>query len=60
MIYAGKLRVKVPGDRAATDKRRGPITKIKPSDGCKGDTVPLLVGRWYDFHEFGCHLGNVG
>ena len=22
--------------------------------------VPLLVGRWYDFHEFGCHLGNVG
>ncbi len=40
--------------------KRGPISKIKPSDGCKGDTVPLAVGRWYDFHEFGCHLGNVG
>ena len=40
--------------------KRGPITKIMPSDGCKGDTVPLVVGRWYNFHEFGCHLGNVG
>ena len=34
--------------------------KIMPSDGCKGDTIPLAVGKWYDFHEFGCHLGNVG
>ena len=40
--------------------KRGPITKIMPSDGCKGDTVPLVVGRWYNFHEFGCHLGDVG
>ena len=24
------------------------------------DAVPLAVGRWYDFHEFGCHPGNVG
>ena len=40
--------------------KRGPITKIMPSDGCERDTVPLAVGRWYDFHEFGCHLGNVG
>ena len=40
--------------------KRGPITKIMPSDGCKGDTVPLTVGKWYDFHEFGWHLGNVG
>ncbi len=40
--------------------KRGPITKIMPSDGCKGDTVPLAVGKWYDFHEFGWHLGNVG
>ncbi len=40
--------------------KRGPITKIMPSDGCKGDTVPLAVGRWYNLHEFGCHLGNVG
>ena len=29
-------------------------------DGCKGDTVPMAVGRWYELHEFGCHLGNVG
>ncbi len=40
--------------------KRGPITKIMPSDGCKRDTVPLVVGRWYNFYEFGCHLGNVG
>ncbi len=40
--------------------KRGPITKIMPSAGCKGDSVPLAVGRWYDFHEFGYHLDNVG
>jgi uncharacterized protein YjbI with pentapeptide repeats len=40
--------------------KRGPIAKIMPSDGCEGGTVPLAVGQWYDFHEFGCHLGNVG
>ncbi len=39
---------------------RGPISKFMPSDGCKGETIPLAVGEWYDFHEFGCHLGNVG
>ncbi len=40
--------------------KRGPISKIRPSDGCGRDAVPLAVGRWYDFHGFGCHLGNVG
>ena len=40
--------------------KRGPITKIMPSDGCIGDTVPLAVGKWYDFHEFGWYMGNVG
>ncbi len=40
--------------------KRGPITKSMPSDGCKGDTVPLAVPKWYDFHELGWHLGNVG
>ena len=40
--------------------KRGAITKIMPSDGCKGNTVFLAVGRWYDFHEFGWYLGNVG
>ena len=40
--------------------KRGPITKIMQSDGCKGDQDPLAVGRWYEFQEFGCHLGNLG
>ena len=40
--------------------KRGPITKIVPWDGCKGDAVLLVVGQWYIFHEVGCHLGNVG
>ena len=40
--------------------KRGPITKIMPSDGCIGDTAPLAVGKWYDFHEFGWYMGNVG
>ncbi len=40
--------------------KRGPITKIMPRDGCKGNKTSLAVGKWYDFHEFGCHLGNVG
>ncbi len=40
--------------------KRGPISKIRTSDGCGRDAVPLVVERWYDFHGFGCHLGNVG
>ena len=39
---------------------RGPITKIMSSDGCNGNRVPLEIGPWCDFREFGCHLGNVG
>ena len=39
---------------------REPISKIRPSDGCGRDAVPLAVGRWYEFHGFGCHLENVG
>ena len=39
--------------------KRAPITKIMLSGGGKGDTAPLALGLWYDFHEFGCHLGNV-
>ena len=23
-------------------------------------TAPLALGLWNEFHEFGCHLGNVG
>ena len=40
--------------------KRGPITKIRPSDGCGRDAVLLAVERWYDFPEFGGYLGNVG
>ena len=40
--------------------KRGPIAKIRPSDSCGRDAVPLAVERWHDFHGFGCHLGNVG
>ena len=40
--------------------KRGPIAKIRAWDGCKGDTVPLVMERRYDFHGFGCHLGDVG
>ncbi len=32
--------------------KRGPVTKIMPSIGCKGDIVPLALGRWYDSPEF--------
>jgi len=40
--------------------KRGPISKIGPSDGCEGDTVLLAMERWYDFHEFGWYLGYIG
>ena len=40
--------------------KRGPISKIRPSDGCGRDAVLLMVERWYDFPEFGGYLGNVG
>ena len=39
---------------------RGPLPSIRLSDGCGRNAVPLAVDQWYDFHEFGCHLGNVG
>jgi hypothetical protein len=40
--------------------KRGPISKIRSSDGCEGDAVTMAVKRWYDFPEFGGYLGNVG
>ncbi len=36
------------------------ITRNSPSDGCGRAAVLLAVELWYDFHGFGCHLGNVG
>ena len=32
----------------------------KVPTSCIRDTVPLAVGKWYDFHEFGWYMGNVG
>ncbi len=40
--------------------KRVPITKIRPSDGCGRDAVPLAVERWSNFPELGGYLGNVG
>ena len=40
--------------------KRGPISKIRPTDGFGRDAVPLAVEGWYEFPEIGCHLGNVG
>ena len=39
---------------------RGLISKIRPSDGCKGNTVTSTVVRGYDLRKPGGHLGNVG
>ncbi len=39
--------------------KRGPISKIRPSDGRRRDAVFLALEWWYDFSEFGCHPGNV-
>ena len=39
---------------------RGLISKIRPSDGCKGNTVPSTVVQGYDLRKPGGHLGNVG
>ncbi len=38
MIYRAKLRVKVPGDRAATDKRRRTVLKLVEKHGGKNGT----------------------
>ena len=40
--------------------KRGPITKIMPSNGGKGDTVLVAVGQLRSFREFGGYLENVG
>ena len=62
----GRLGIEAPALAPAViesrgfEVERGPISKIRSSDGCKGDELPLAVYRWYDFHEFGCHLGIVG
>ena len=38
MIYRAKLRVKVPGDRAATDKHRSTVLKLVEKHGGRNGT----------------------
>ncbi len=38
MIYRANLRVKVPGDRAATDKHRNAVLKLVEKHGGKNGT----------------------
>ncbi len=38
MIYRAKLRVKVPGDQAATDKHRSTVLKLVEKHGGKNGT----------------------
>ena len=38
----------------------GQTEKVGPSDGCRGNDVPLAVESKYDFRELGAYLGNVG
>ena len=60
MTETGHQRQPIAGKVSGWPSNRGPISKIRPSNGCKGDVVPLALGQWYDFHEVGCHPGNVG
>ncbi len=39
--------------------KRGPIAKIRRSDGCGRNAVPLAVGKQYKLHILGWNLGNV-
>ncbi len=48
------------GNMGKWPSKRGPISKIRPSDGCARNAVPLAVERRYDFPEFVGYLGNVG
>ncbi len=38
----------------------GQTEKVGPSDGCRGNAVPLAAESKYDFREFGAYLGIVG
>ncbi len=48
------------GNLGKWSSKRGPISKIRPSDGCRRDAVPSTVVRGYDLRKLGGHLGNVG
>ncbi len=54
-LSSGARSVTVVGNRGEPSGE----SQIKPSDGCGRDADPLAVEWWYNFPEFGCHLGNV-
>jgi len=53
--------------------REGPLRRVSRAESClagsaspnlegcmEGDTFPLAAGKWYQFRELECHLGDVG
>ncbi len=50
----------VPENLDEWPSKRGTISKIRPSDGCGREEVPLAVERRCEFPEFGGYLANVG
>ena len=38
----------------------GQTKKVGPSDGCRGNAVPLAAESKYEFQELGAYLGNIG
>ncbi len=59
-VCGGHVAGETPLPCAKWPSKRGPISKIRPSDGCGKNAVPLAVVRRYDFPEIGGYLGNVG
>lgn len=58
--YLAKSHSLVRSQVAAPYVEPGPCIGLHAVYQCEGDTVPLAVGRWYNFHKFGCYLANVG
>ncbi len=46
------------GNLAKWPSKRGPISKIRLSNGCGGDAVPLAVERWFDCPEIWMSSGE--
>ncbi len=46
--------------REGAQSKCGSISKIRPSDGCGGETIAATVKFAYDRHGFESYMGNVG
>ncbi len=46
--------------REGGQSKCGSISKIRPSDGCGGETIAATVKFAYDRHGFESYMGNVG